>query len=60
MKAPSPFSLEKSLVNVAPAPLFARLEGFDDWVIGQMKMLGGVLIFGRVAAADVAADQANP
>jgi hypothetical protein len=52
-------SLEHELVDVAPQPVFARLEGLHDGVLGVMKMLAGVLVFGGVAAADVAAFAAN-
>jgi hypothetical protein len=45
------------LVNIAPAPIFSGLERLDDRVLGFMKVLGGVLVFGRIAAADVAAFQ---
>jgi hypothetical protein len=48
-------SLEHDLVEVAPQPVFARLEGLYDGVLGVMKMLAGVFVFGGVAAADVAA-----
>jgi hypothetical protein len=37
-------ALEKNLVNIAPAPLLARLKGFNDWVISSMEMLGRMLI----------------
>src|SRR5689334_14215543 len=33
------------LVDIAPAPIFARLERFDNRVLGRVKMLGGVLVF---------------
>jgi hypothetical protein len=47
-------------IDIAPAPFFARLEGFDDRVFGRMKMFGGVFVWRRVAATDVAAGHANP
>jgi hypothetical protein len=47
---------EHEFVHVAPHPIFAGLDGADDRVLGGVKVLGGVLIFGRIAAADVAAD----
>jgi hypothetical protein len=47
---------KEGVVDVAVAPLFARLEGFDDCVLRLMKMLRGMFILRRVAAADVAAD----
>src|SRR3954452_14292079 len=52
-------SVEDDLVDVAPAPVLTRLEGADDRVIGAVEMLGGVLVLGVVATADVAADHAQ-
>jgi hypothetical protein len=48
-------ALEEKLVDIAPAPLFARLEGFNYRVPGGMKVFGRVLVLGRIAAAYVAA-----
>src|ERR1700687_4303470 len=48
------------LVDVAPAPILARLEGLDDRMALGAKMGAGGLVLGRIAAADVAADQAEP
>src|SRR5215467_7287789 len=50
--------LEHDLVDVAPAPIFARLEGLDNRVIGGVEMLRSVFVFRRIAAADVPADEA--
>src|SRR5205823_5760088 len=47
------------LVDVAPAPILARLERLHDRMLGGMEMLGGMLILGRIAAAHVAAGQAQ-
>jgi hypothetical protein len=47
--------LEEYFVRIAPAPFFARLQGFDYGMLGRVKMLGGVSVFGRVAAAYMAA-----
>ena len=49
---------KKRLVDIAPAPVLSRLEGFDERVLGGVKMLGRVLVLGRIAAAYVPADQA--
>jgi hypothetical protein len=46
---------EEQFVHVAPAPFFARLQGFDYRVPGRVKVFGRVLVLGRIAAADVAA-----
>jgi hypothetical protein len=50
--------LEHDLVDVAPAPIFARLEGLDNRVVGRVEMLCSVFVFRRIAAADVPADEA--
>jgi len=49
--------LEHDLVDVTPAPVFPWLEGLDNGVIGRVKMLGSVLIFRIVTAADMPAFQ---
>src|SRR5262249_35074217 len=48
------------LVNVAVAPVLARLEGLDDRMPGCVEVLRGVLILARVTAADVSATAAKP
>jgi hypothetical protein len=48
------------LVNVAIAPVLARLEGFDDRMPGCIEVLRGVFILARIAAADVSATAAQP
>jgi len=45
-------------VYVAPVPFFAGLEGLDDGVAGGVEVFCGVLVFGGVAAAYVAAGAA--
>jgi WD40 repeat protein len=52
--------IEHDLVDVAPAPVLARLGGLHDGVAGRVEVLGGVLVPGGVATADVAARQAEP
>ena len=47
-------------VDEAPAPVFAGFKRAHDGVLGAMEMLGGVLVFGGIAAADVAALHAQP
>src|SRR5215469_16103417 len=49
--------LEHDLVDVAPAPVFARLKGLDNRVVGGVEMLRSVLVFRRIAAAYVPADE---
>src|SRR5688500_13187976 len=52
-------ALDHPLVDEAPAPVLARLEGLHDRVARGVEVLGGVRVLGVVAAADVAADQAH-
>jgi hypothetical protein len=50
--------LEHDLVDVTPAPVFAGLEGLDNRVVGRVEMPGRMLVFRRVAAADVSTNEA--
>src|SRR4029450_12430048 len=52
-------ALEVHLVDVAPPPVLAPLQGLDDGVLGRLEVLGGVLVGARVTAADVATRQAQ-
>jgi hypothetical protein len=47
--------LEHHFVNVTPAPFLARLERLSDRVLRPSKVLRGVSVLRRVAAADVTA-----
>jgi hypothetical protein len=47
------------LVYIAPGPILARLNRPHEGVLGGVKMLGRVFVFGRIAAAHVAAAQAQ-
>jgi hypothetical protein len=47
------------LVHVAPHPGLARLDGANQGMLRVMKMLRRMLVFGRIATCDVAADQAQ-
>jgi hypothetical protein len=47
------------LIYIAPHPGFPGFDGADERVLGLMEVLGGVLVLGRIAAANVAADQAK-
>ena len=49
----------EDLIHIAPTPRFARLKRLDDRVSRLLKMFGGVLVFGGIAAADMAALQAD-
>ncbi|MCU1304189.1 MAG: hypothetical protein JWQ87_4473 [Candidatus Sulfotelmatobacter sp.] len=46
-------------VDVAPDPLFSRLDGAHYRMRAGVKVFGGVLVLRRVAATDVAADHAQ-
>ena len=47
------------VVGIAPNPSFARFDGTDQWVLGLMEVFSGMLVFGRVAASDMTALQAQ-
>lgn len=51
--------LQVYLVHVAPAPVLVRLERLDDGMASRMKVFPGVLVLRVVAAAYVAARQAE-
>jgi hypothetical protein len=46
------------LIDITPAPIFARLKRLNDRVMGRVKMFGGMLVFGGIAAANMPANQA--
>ncbi len=50
--------LEYDLIDVAPAPVFTRLERLNNRVVGCVEMLGSMLILRGVATADMATDKA--
>jgi hypothetical protein len=52
-------AFQHDLVNITPAPVFARLDRTHEGVVGGMEVLGGVLILGRIAAAHVSAGKAE-
>jgi hypothetical protein len=47
--------VEFDVVDEAPTPVFTGFERTHDGMLGAMEVLGGVLVFGGVAASDVAA-----
>jgi hypothetical protein len=51
---------KEEFVNIAPSPLFTRLQGFYYRVPGGVKVPGRMLVLRRIAAADVAASLAKP
>jgi hypothetical protein len=48
------------LIDVTPAPGFPRLDGPHDGVLGPVEVFRRMLIFGRIAAADVSTRHAQP
>ena len=49
--------LGHGIVHVAVAPVLARLGGLDHFMTYIPVVLGGMLAYGRIAAAHVAADE---
>jgi hypothetical protein len=47
-------------VDVAPHPTFSGLDGTNDGMFRGMEVFCGVLIFGRVATADVPTGETKP
>src|SRR5882757_2258017 len=52
--------IEQDFIDIAPAPAFRRIVALDDWMLGGVEVLGGMLVGGIVAAADVTATAADP
>jgi hypothetical protein len=46
-------------IHITPDPGLSRLDGAYQRMLGLMKVLGGVLIFGRVATAYMSTNQAH-
>src|SRR5436190_18556146 len=59
-RAMDPFEEKRDLIDVAPAPVLAGLEGADDRVRRALGVLAGVPVRGVVAAADVTAGETDP
>ena len=49
----------EGFVHIAPAPGFSRFERLDNRVGGLVKVHGGVLVLGRIAAPYVATFEAE-
>jgi hypothetical protein len=60
LKAPEGLVFGYYFVFVAPTPAFAGLRGNDHRMFGFEVMFGGVLVFGIVAAINLAAGLAGP
>jgi hypothetical protein len=52
--------LDVTLIDIAPAPRRATLEGGDDRVIGFLVMPHGMAVFGVVRTTDLAAGETHP
>jgi hypothetical protein len=52
--------IELELIDVTPAPGFARFKGPYNRMLRRVEMFRRMFIWRRIAAADVAADQAEP
>src|SRR5258708_19088959 len=52
--------IEQDFIDKTPAPSFRRIIALDDRMLGGVEMLGCVLVWRIVAAADVAARAADP
>src|SRR5204862_5181016 len=49
--------LKNDLIDVTPLPVLAAFEGLHQRVMSGAEMLGGVLVLGGIAAADVPAGE---
>ncbi len=49
------FGIQFYIVDITVSPFLARFKGFDDRVLGCMKVLGGVTIGRTIAATNMAA-----
>src|SRR5207247_4692332 len=52
---PRSSKLEHHLVDVTPTPVFSGLKRLDNWVVSRVKVFGGMLVLGRIAAANMPA-----
>jgi hypothetical protein len=50
--------IKLDLIYITPAPAFAGLDRFHDWVFRSVEVLCRVLVLRGIAAAHLAADQA--
>src|SRR5579871_1462825 len=51
--------VEHHFIHITPAPAFRGIIAFDDGMFAAMEMLGGMLVLGGVAAADMSAGPAD-
>ena len=59
MKSPPLLRIQFNLIDVAPAPIFSRLEGLDYGVLSRMEVLRRMFVLRRIAAADMTALKAQ-
>src|SRR6266702_337768 len=52
--------IEQDFIDIAPAPAFRRVVALDDRLRGGVEVLGGMLVGGIVAAADMTVAAADP
>src|SRR6267154_50693 len=52
--------IEQDFIDIAPAPAFRRIVALDDRMLAGVEVLGGMLVGGIVATADVTATAADP
>ena len=45
--------LEHYLVDITPTPVFSRLKRPDNWVVSRVEVFGGMLVLGRITAANM-------
>jgi len=50
---------EEQLIDIAPAPVLATLEGLDYWIVRGVKMLRCVFVGGVVTATNVTTAKAQ-
>lgn len=55
-----PTFLDENLIHVAEPPVFAGLERLDDWVLGRLKVFGGVAVGARIATTDMPVGETLP
>ena len=51
---------QRHVIDVAPAPILARLEGSDHGMVSAVKVLGRMAVWRRIAASHVSAGETQP
>jgi hypothetical protein len=51
--------LQLYFVHEAPSPIFSGLDGSHNRMLGPMKVLGRMLVLGRITTSNVAANHAQ-